>query len=80
MKLREKIVAFGSVIVGLLGLVFFFKNKAEDAKVDAILGETKGRDAELEAAEKVIQDKIEAVVNQDDSKLTPEQRANRWEK
>lgn len=73
------VTVVGGLMAVLVGLVFFFKGKADKSKRDAILGETKGRDKGLAAAEKVIQDKIEEVMNQDDSKLTPEERAKRWD-
>lgn len=78
-KLREKLAAIGSFIVGLIVLVFYFKNKADNAATDAILGETKGRDKELKEQQDKVKDKIKQVENQDDSKLTPDQRSKRWD-
>jgi hypothetical protein len=69
----------GAIVI-LGGGVAYFKSQSDKNKRDAILGETKGQDKELAAAEKLIQDKIEQVKNQDDSKLTPQERADRWGK
>lgn len=72
------------VIIGLIaalgGLALYFKSKADKSKVDAILGETKGRDAELKGQQDKVKDEINEVKERDDSKLTPEERADRWNK
>lgn len=79
MKLKDKILAIGAFIMSLIGLVFYFKNKAEDSETRAILGETKGQDKELKAQQDEVKKKIKEVKEQDDSVLTPEQRAKRWD-
>lgn len=71
------------VLIGLVVMLgaglWGFKRLADKNKTDAILGETRGRDKELSAQQKQVQDKIEDVKKQDDSKLTPEERAKRWD-
>lgn len=67
-------------IATLIGLVFFFKNKADGSGAAALLGELKGKDDVLSKQQDDLQQKIKAIDNQDDSKLTPEERAARWGK
>lgn len=69
-----------ALIVSLIGLVFFFKNKADKSGADAILGEVKGEDKVLKEQENDLMNKIEDVKNRDDSKLTDAERAARWGK
>lgn len=64
--------------VMLGGGLWYFKRQSDKNRADAILGETKGRDIELRDQQSKVQDKIDAVEKQDDSKLTPEERAKRW--
>lgn len=67
-------------IATLIGLVFFFKNKADGSGAAALLGELKGKDEVLSKQQDELQKKIDHINNQDDSKLTPEERAARWGK
>jgi hypothetical protein len=70
--------AGGGLGVLILGfLVVFFKNKAGAA---AEIAKIVTQDAPLAAKQAEIEDKIKSVENQDDSKLTPEERAARWSK
>lgn len=77
MSLVEVLV--GAVVLAGAAVVFF-KNKADESGKAAILGETRGQDKELKAAEEKISKAIEDVINSDDSQLTPEERADRWNK
>lgn len=51
------------IIVALLGGVFFYRNKAKNNRVDAILAETKGTDRELAEQESLV---IQAIKDIDD--------------
>lgn len=68
------------LILVLVGGLYYFKSQSDKNKRDAVLGETKGRDKELSAQQDKIRDEINAVKEQDDSKLTPDERADRWNK
>ncbi len=71
------------LLIGLVAVLYagyaYFRNKANNAAKDAVLGETRGQDKELKAAEEKIIKAIEDVISSDDSNLTPEERAKRWE-
>lgn len=68
------------VLAGIAGLLaLFYKNQAENSKASAIEAETKIKDAPLVAKQLEDEKKIKEIENQDDSKLTPEQRAKRWD-
>ena len=56
------------------------KSKSEEKAAASELAEMLGRDHELKKAEAAVQAEIAKVAEQDDSKLTPEERAKRWEK
>lgn len=49
------------IIVALFAGLFFYKNKADKAKVDAKLSETKGRDAALKESQEEIESAIETL-------------------
>jgi hypothetical protein len=66
------------VVVALVGLVLYFKRKANKVSVGSILSDTKVQDAKLKAAEDLIIEKIKEVESQDDSGLTKQERADRW--
>jgi hypothetical protein len=68
------------VISSLALLVVYFKQKAQKAASDALLGEKRGEDRILERNQNEVKEEIEKVREQDDSNLTPEERASRWEK
>lgn len=59
-------------------IALFFKNKADKAASQAEINKVKAEDVPLAAKQSQIEDKIKAVENEDDSKLTPEERASRW--
>lgn len=67
-----------AAIAGLVALIY--KSKAEKAETDAVIAQTQAKDAPLAAKQKEIEDKIKEVEHQDDSNLTPEERAKRWDK
>ncbi len=80
----------GSVII-LLGAVFFFKRRADDAGKDAILAETKGEDKQLKKKQDEVKSEINKVdedvkaIMEDrksnrDKYLTDQERADRWNK
>lgn len=73
----EQILAIISLLLGGLGVYFF--NKAKQAGQNAVLGETKGEDKQLQIQEKKIKEQLKLVENRDDSKLTDEERAKRWD-
>ena len=49
------------LLVALIGAVFFFKNKADKAKLDALLSETRGRDKELQEQQKDVENAIDEI-------------------
>lgn len=67
-----------AAIAGLVALIY--KRKAEQADTAALIAETQAKDAPLVAKQRENEKKIDEVKNQDDSKLTPEERADRWNK
>lgn len=67
-----------AAIAGFIALIY--KRKAEQAETDALIAQTQAKDAPLVAKQRENEKKIEDVKNQDDSKLTPEERADRWNK
>lgn len=67
-----------AIVGGLLAL--FFKNRADSAKAESMLAEVARKDASLSAQQDEDEKKRKEIENQDDSKLTPEERAARWEK
>ncbi len=76
---KKWLAAAGTAVIAVLGvLVWFFKNKANKAQTSAILGDTQGQDRILKENQYKVKEEIKKVENQDDSNLTPEQRANRW--
>lgn len=79
-KCKQVWEAIVAIIVALIGLIFYFKKEADKAKTDAILGETKGQDKILKDNQVKIEDQIKKIEVQDDSKLTDQQRADRWNK
>lgn len=65
---------------GVLLIPLYFKGRANTAAINKTLDVLKSGDTPLAEAEKQIQAAIKTVMDQDDSKLTPEERAKRWEK
>lgn len=74
----DQFIAVVGVI--LAGLGFYFYKRSERAGRDAILGETKGEDKQLKKQQDAVKEQIDSVEKRDDSKITPEERANRWNK
>jgi hypothetical protein len=79
------------VIVALIGGLLFYRNKAKEAEVDSKLAETKGRDRELKVVHNEINQAIKDIdrgidkikqeqKNKNNKQLTPEERAERWNK
>lgn len=66
------------IVMAIVAL--FFKSKSEKAMSEARQAKVKEADAPLAAKQQENEKKIEEVKNQDDSKLTPEERADRWNK
>jgi cell division protein FtsB len=64
----------------LLAAVFYFKNKADQKAGEAEIAELKGKDSELKKQQDAVKSEIDKVEGQDDSTLTNEQRADRWNK
>lgn len=73
----QAIIAF---ILGILGVAFYYKNKGDSAAQNALLGETKGEDKQLSKQQQQVENQIHLVKNEDDSKLTDQERADRWNK
>lgn len=67
-------------IMLLGGGLFYFKRQSDNNRRDAILGETKGEDKQLKKQQDKVDKKIRLVEDSNDSKLSPEDRAKRWEK
>lgn len=61
-------------------LALFFKNRADKAGAQNIINQVKINDASLQVKQTEIENQINTIENQDDSKLTPEERAARWNK
>lgn len=75
----ESLDLLGVLFLILAGL-FYYKDKAEAKAAEAELAEMRGRDAELKKQQDEIKSEITEIENQDDSNLTPEERAQRWSK
>ncbi len=76
---KKYLAVIGTAIIAVLGvLVWFFKNKANNAQTSSILGNTQGQDKVLKQNQNKTQEEIRQVENQDDSKLSPEDRSKRW--
>lgn len=80
----EKFASVLGLISALVGLVIYFKGKADNAKTDSILGETRGRDSELkkqqDGLEKQIHDIDESIKHPKSDKSSKNERASKWDK
>lgn len=52
-----------AIILGLLGVAFYYKGKAEKARVDAMLARTRGKDAGLKEDQEDVDNAISEMDN-----------------
>lgn len=69
----------GAIAVAILGLIVYFRKKALDAIVDSVQADTKGQDKILKENQDEVSKKIDEVNKRDDSGLSKEERAKRWD-
>jgi hypothetical protein len=79
------------LLIAALGAIFYFKSKADRAKIDAIVGRTEGREdilkqkqdaykKQVEEINKNIEKAKDELAKKRAEKLSEEERAKKWDK